>query len=144
MSLYDFFAIVIWKSNRAKTRIKQGLAQAELTVEALLAQLVAAATPAAKVEMLLQIKGIGLPIASAILSVCYPEEFTVLDYRAWETLQSLGITGLPPKKPNTVEAYLRYGQVCRGFAEQHELSLRDLDRALWARSWEDDLLALIG
>lgn len=141
---YDFFAIVIWKSNRAKTKIKQGLAQAGLTVGALMTQLAEAATPAAKVATLLQVWGIGLPMASAILSVCYPQEFTVCDYRAWETLQELGVTGLPSHQPTTIAAYLRYCQVCRAFAEHHQLSLRDLDRALWAKNWEGDLHELIG
>ncbi len=73
-------------------------------------------------------------MASAILSVCYPQEFTVLDYRAWETLQGMGVTGLPVQKPNTVDAYLHYCQVCCMFAAEHNLSLRDLDRALWAKN----------
>lgn len=140
---YDFFAIVIWKSNRAKTKIKQGLAQAELTVETLIARLAQASTPAAKVETLLQVWGIGLPMASAILSVCYPQEFTVLDYRAWQTLQEMGITDLPARQPGTVDAYLQYCRACRAFAERHQLSLRDLDRAMWTKSWEDDLQRLL-
>lgn len=140
---YDFFAIVIWKSNRAKTKIKQGLTQAGLTVGALMTRISEAPTPAAKVETLLQVWGIGLPMASAILSVCYPQEFTVLDYRAWETLQGMGVAGLPARKPVTVDAYLQYCQVCRAFAAQHKLALRDLDRALWAKSWEEDILKIV-
>lgn len=143
LNAYDFYAIVIWKSNRAKTKIKNGLAQAGLTTEALMTRLAEASTPAAKVATLLDVWGIGLPMASAILSVCYPQEFTVLDYRAWDTLQDIGVTGLPSRQPASVDAYLQYCQVCRTFASEHKLSLRDLDRALWAKSWEDGVLALI-
>jgi hypothetical protein len=141
---YDFFAIVIWKSNRTKTKIKQGLAAAGLSVEALMHEVSRAGGPADKVETLLRIYGIGLSIASAILTICYPDEFTVLDYRAWESLQELGVDGLPPKEPYDTPTYLQYCQVCQDLARRLGLSLRDLDRALWAHSWKKDLIALIG
>jgi thermostable 8-oxoguanine DNA glycosylase len=140
---YDFFAIVIWKSNRAKTKIKGGLAEAGKTVEALMKEVSEAATPLAKVEVLLQIWGIGLAMASAILTVCCPEEFTVLDYRAWKTLQQASVDGLPERYPQSPEAYLAYCRACKELADRMGLSLRDLDRALWAKNWEDDLLELI-
>lgn len=140
---YDFFAIVIWKSNRAKTRIKRGLADAGKTVEALMQEVSQSDQLQAKVEVLLQIRGIGLPMASAILTVCYPETFTVLDYRAWETLQQASVDGLPESYPQSPEAYLAYCRACQTLADRMGLSLRELDRALWAKSWEDDLLELI-
>lgn len=143
LSEHDFFAIVIWKSNRAKTRVKRGLKEARLSVADLMAQLTSASTAAEKVNALLQVQGIGLPMASAILTVCFPTEFSVLDYRSWAVLQDMGVVGSLQGKPNTVGAYLQYCQVCRALAAQHGLALRDLDRALWAKSWEDDLLALI-
>lgn len=141
---YDFYAIVIWKSNRSKTKIKQGLAAAGLSVEALMSEVSQANGPVAKVEALLRVHGIGLPIASAILAICYPKEFTVFDYRAWKSLQELGVHGLPVKPPHNAPTYLRYFQVCQELAQRLNLSLRDVDRALWARSWEKDLLGLIG
>jgi thermostable 8-oxoguanine DNA glycosylase len=140
---YDFFAIVIWKSNRSKTRVKQGLATAGLSVKSLMRGVHQADSPVAKVEALLQVHGIGLPIASAILSICYPDEFTVLDYRAWESLQQLGVAALPGRFPDNTSTYLQYCQVCQGLARRMGLSLRDLDRALWARSWEKGLVELI-
>jgi len=140
---YDFFAIVIWKSNRAKTKIRRGLADAGKTVGVLMKEVSEAATPLTKVEVLLQIWGIGLAMASAILTVCCPEEFTVLDYRAWKTLQQASVDGLPESYPQSPEAYLAYCRACQTLADRMGLSLRELDRALWAKSWEDDLLELI-
>ena len=139
---YDFFAIIIWKSNRAKTKIKKGLARAGKSVRELMRKVSQADTPEAKVETLLQIWGIGLPIASAVLTVCYPEEFTVLDYRAWETLKEAVVSDLPSRYPRSTKEYCQYCRACRHFANQMGLSLRNLDRALWAKSWQDDLLDL--
>lgn len=144
LSPYDFFAIVTWKSNRTKTKIKSGLAKCGKSVSSLMYEVSAAAAPEEKVEALLQIWGIGLALASAILSVCYPEEYTVLDYRAWETLQEAAVEGLPPRYPQEVEEYLQYCRVCKRLAAERSLPLRDLDRALWAKSWENSLLSLLG
>ncbi len=141
---YDFFAIIVWKSNRAKTKIRRGLDDAGVSVEVLMREVNEADTPGAKVEALLRIGGVGLAMASAVLAVCYPEEFTVLDYRAWETLRRWPVEGLPPCYPWTPQQYIQYCQACRALADKKGLSLRDLDRALWTKSWEDDLLDLIG
>lgn len=77
---YAFFAIVIWKSNRTKTKIARGLASTGTAVTTLMREVSEASIPGDKVNTLLQIPGIGLAMASAILTVCYPHEFTVLDY----------------------------------------------------------------
>lgn len=143
LSPYDFFAIVTWKSNRTKTKIMRGLANSGRSVPSLMHEVSAATNPQAKVEALLRVWGIGLALASAILTVCYPEEFTVLDYRAWEALREAAVEGLPARYPLKVEEYLQYCRACQWFAVDKSLSLRDLDRALWAKSWEDDLLEFI-
>ena len=140
---YDFFAIIVWKSNRAKTKIKQGLADCGKTVEGLMWEVSQAETPECKVEILDEIPGIGLPMASAILTVCYPDTFTVLDERAWEVLQRDLAEDLPNHYPQNISEYLQYCDVCRHRADQQKLSLRDFDRFLWAKSWEDDLYKLI-
>lgn len=139
---YDFFAIVIWKSNRTKTKIVRGLASVGKTVTALMSEVSAASTSDGKVNTLLQIPGIRLAMASAILTVCYPHEFTVLDYRVWDTLHSNDAPDLPSRYPITTMEYLQYCLACKNLALRLSLSLRDLDRALWAKDWEDDLLEL--
>ena len=136
LNAYDFFAIVIWKSNRTKTKIRDGLAATGKSVGELMREVYLAPTPEAKVEVLLSVWGIGISIASAVLTVCYPEEFTVLDWRAWDVLCEWDVEGLPEHWPNKAEDYLQYCDACRRLAEQVDFSLRDLDRALWGRSWE--------
>lgn len=143
MEPFDFFAIVAWKSNRTKTKIRKGLDDAGKTVQGLMSEVAQAKTPRDQVEVLLQVWGIGLAIASAILTVCDPETFTVLDYRAWETLRRASLQGLPEHYPGTPDEYLDYCRVCRQLAERVGMSLRDLDRALWAKSWRDDLRQLV-
>lgn len=140
LTAYDFFAIVSWKSNRTKTKVRDGLAEIDKSVDGLMREVYEAHTPAERVDRLLNVRGIGIPIASAILAVCYPTEFTVLDWRAWETLKECEAEGLPPRYPWTSQEYVQYCLACKLLAEQVGLSLRDLDRALWGRSWEKGAL----
>jgi thermostable 8-oxoguanine DNA glycosylase len=143
MEPFDFFAIVTWKSNRTKTKIRKGLDDAGKTVQGLMSEVAQAVTPRDKVEVLLQVWGIGLAMASAILTVCDPKKFTVLDYRAWDVLERASLQGLPENYPATPDEYLDYCRVCRRLAERVGMSLRNLDRALWAKSWRDDLCKLV-
>jgi len=88
-------------------------------------------------EGLLELHGVDLPVASAILAAIYPERYTVLDFRA---LEALG------HARHDVHFYEEYLAFCKRLAEsnivspQSELpaptSLRTLDRALfeWTRS----------
>jgi hypothetical protein len=81
----EFLAIIIWKSNRSKTDVIAGIEVSEKTVGALMSQ-IAGAEDIDKVKLLIEIGGIAIPIASAILTVCYPQKFTVVDYRACAAL----------------------------------------------------------
>ena len=140
---HDFFAIIIWKSNRAKTRIRAGLQQIGKTAEQVTREMHLAATGEGKLQVLLAVPGFGIPMASAILTVCYLDEFTILDWRAWEGLCAWEVEGLPGRCPAVAAGYLQYCDACRRIAREFDLSLRDLDRALWGRSWEQGLLELV-
>jgi hypothetical protein len=81
------------------------------------------------VEVLDALHGIGLPMASAILTTIYPDKYTVIDFRA---LESLGVT----KWPETVDYYLYYLEKCNELSRQYNINLRTLDRAL--RQWSKE------
>ena len=68
--------------------------------------------------------GVNVPVASAVLTAMDQERFTIIDFRA---LESLGVTNYIA----TVDYYLQYLEHCRSLANQHGVGLRELDRALW-------------
>ncbi len=78
-----------------------------------------------------QIPGIGLATATAILTVCYPDKFTIIDQRV------LGVLGRSPANTDGwtakkyIEEYLPAVMECRG---RWGCTLRDADRALWGLS----------
>ena len=129
-SLANLEAIVRWKSERvvhylignSNEKIKRALA---------IAASPQTSTDAA-VKALLELHGVDLPVASAILSAIFPERYTVLDFRA---LEALG------HARHDVRFYEEYLAFCKRLAEsnivqpQSELpaptSLRTIERALW-------------
>lgn len=137
----EFFAIVIWKSNRSKTNVRRGIVASNQTVQKITEGIYTAKTRSEKVKWLTKIKFIGIPLASAILTVCYPHQFTVLDYRVWGVLQrAKKVSG---RQPTTIEKYLEYADACKKYAKQSRVSLRDLDRIMWGQSFHKDLRKLV-
>ena len=81
---------------------------------------------------MLELHGVDIPVASAILAAIFPERYTVLDYRA---LEALG------HGAHDVRFYEEYLAFCKRLAESNIVKpqsdlpaptpLRALDRALW-------------
>lgn len=125
-SLANLMEIVAWKSPRSTGRVARN---AEADVSDALRLAVSATTERAAVAVLIGLRGVDVPVASAILAAIDPDRFTIIDYRA---LESLSV-----KRPSpSVEFYLEYLAHCRRLASEHVASLRDLDRALW--QWSKD------
>jgi hypothetical protein len=73
------------------------------------------------------LRGVALPMASAILTAIDQERFTVVDWRAVEAL------GAPNVDYSNLNFYLRnYLPECKRLAAQAEVGLRTFDRALWS------------
>jgi hypothetical protein len=88
-----------------------------------------AKTERSAVAVLLGPRGVQVPVASAILTAIYPKRYTVIDFRS---LEALGCDS----KDRSVNFYLDYLNTCRKLASKHDVTLRNLDRALWQWSSE--------
>lgn len=147
LSAYDFFRIVRWKANRAISKVAKRLqgesgTDLEKAVSSLTRQLSAASDAQERFLVLVRGWRLRLPIASAILTVLYPEDFTVYDVRACDQVR--GFHGLSARQsPDTLwRGYLEFKAAVERAAPAG-LSLRDKDRFLWARSRHEDLAASI-
>jgi hypothetical protein len=147
ISAFDFFCIMIWKANRAKSRIathllKQGLKRRsrglEAAVKALVQEICSKSNAKDRLKVLVVDWGFKLPTASAILTVLYPEEFTVYDRRVCEQL----------KRFADVHNKSNLDEICSGYWEYKKAvvekvpgigNLREKDRYLWGKSLSDQL-----
>jgi hypothetical protein len=127
-SIANLKIIIEWKSARVAGLIEQNS-------DVFVAKVLRFATDKrtserSAIDTLCGLTGVGIPVASAILTMVYPDKYTIIDFRA---LEALGVK----KGEDTVEFYMQYLQKCRELAQSHDIDLRTLDRALWQWSKEN-------
>lgn len=142
LTAFDFFCIVIWKANRAKTKIAQRLlnynSDIEQSVKDLTNKIFSATDDKQKLKVLITDYKFRLPMSSAILSLLYPDNFTIYDVRVCETL--INFKGLD-NTTNFEKLWLGYTDYIESVRkyEPKNLSLRDKDRFLWGKSFYEQL-----
>lgn len=82
-------------------------------------------------ERLLTLDGVNVPVASAILRFANPDEYVVVDDRAWGVLYRADELADPYPDPPSVEEYLAFRERCVRLAESFDVELQTLYRALW-------------
>ncbi|MGB5931830.1 MAG: hypothetical protein WBH57_02020 [Anaerolineae bacterium] len=133
---FDFYSIIYWKRNPSKPKIRDVLAELGKGPQDLLDEVRKAEGDKAKVEVLTKVKHIGPAIASAILAVCYPDDFTVVDQ---DVLTLVKDWGWLSDDSLTRERYLEYNQKCKEWSGKLGMTLREMDRVLWAKAWKKRL-----
>jgi len=90
-----------------------------------------------KLRLLMLLDGVGVPVASTILHFAFPDRYPIMDVRAVTTLTRFGLWTCPdPAQPGftgfTVEDWHMYTHLMREHARTLGVTLRELDKALWA------------
>jgi hypothetical protein len=143
LDAFDLFSIIIWKANRAKSRIARKLLESGAgsldEVAALLTQgLAGLPGPKERLRYLWKDWGLRLPMASAILTVLYPDEFTIYDTRVCGTVGGFHSTGDSGDFDWLWDEYVEFRAAVEQAAPKG-LCLRDKDRYLWGKSFRDQL-----
>jgi hypothetical protein len=142
----QFFSIVIWKANRAKGRIWKKLLKhgtdLSLVVKTLTQAIHDAEGDDERLSLLLDQRtwGFALPMASAIITVCYPERFTIYDVRV---RMEFGIKDFAGRKDQIERYFKQFVPKVKAITAPHAESLRDKDRYLWGKSSYRDLQKFI-
>jgi hypothetical protein len=143
ISPLDFLLILHWKSARARTKAIDRLKKIvggdfDRATKEIALSLYRAPDSKKRLELLMNKWQFRLPTATAILTVLYPDEFTIYDVRVREVI------GFDPIKevfsetswPQTWDDYNKFKK-CVIQAAPANLSLRDKDRHLWGKSLSD-------
>ena len=147
LTTFDFFCIVIWKANRAKSKVAErllahasGQDNLESTVNSLVTAISMAKDQKERLFVLIEGWGFRLPMASAILTVLYPEDFTVYDIRVCNVLGDFKDAQYKTNFATLWERYSAYIIAVRE-AVTEQSTLRDKDRFLWGKSFATQLKA---
>jgi hypothetical protein len=142
LAAFDFMLIVIWKANRAKSKIAKRLVEQsgktlDVAVKELTANIHAAGNSKARLKIMHE-AGFLLPMATAILTILYPEDFTVYDVRVCEQLDGFHRLKNLGAFEKIWAGYLDFCEAVKS-AVKEPLSLRDKDRWLWGQSFANQL-----
>jgi hypothetical protein len=124
----DLQAFCRWKSQRTQSRVAQNPAD---YVEEITRVALSTANERLRIEILLLLRGVSWPTASVLLHFGHQERYPILDFRA---LWSLGID--QPGRYD-FDLWWQYTEFCRKLADETHLSMREVDRALWKYSKEN-------
>lgn len=146
LSAFDFFCIIIWKANRSKTKIARRLLNQsnaptlEEAVSRLTRGLFQQPDHKAMLHYLWQWEtwGFRLPMSSAILTVLYPEAFTIYDKRICDTLGDFHSLNYRTDFEEVWDGYQTFKQRVEQ-AAPGDMILRDKDRYLWAKSFYEEV-----
>lgn len=119
----DFIAVGRWKAARATPLL-------ESNTEQMLKDVTSTAFGAPEPirhRVLTLLRGVQVPIASALLTAWRPDLYTVIDVRAVKSLVAASVFETSKQLP----PYITYLNACRELAADCQCDLRTLDRALW-------------
>lgn len=140
----EFISIGKWKTRRQTSNYEKNSEDKvrELTKKAIFAP------EKEKIQILLKLNGVGVRVASAILTVIYPERYCVIDYRAWRALLWLKNIGKSGQfnfqsykeysefldfvnKSDKIGIYFNYLKILRSIALNLDITARKLELAFW-------------
>ncbi|MFO0836027.1 MAG: hypothetical protein U0638_13735 [Phycisphaerales bacterium] len=121
----QFVSLARWKSKRPS---KHYLRNDDRTVEEVTRFALTTPVESLRLRALTLLSGVEARTASAILHLCHPDPYPLMDVRA---VWSLGIEA-EPKDWSAV--WPEYTAACRAIAKDAKTDMRTLDRALWGYS----------
>ncbi len=142
----EFFCIVIWKANRAKSKVAKKFdpnTSLDTAIRKLTSSIYHKSTNKAKLSVLMNDYEFRLPISSAILSVLYQNEFSIYDIRVCDMLKEQFHTDYYHKLKNwTFERlWVGYEDYLRKTLEvSGKTTYREADKYLWSKSFYTQLL----
>lgn len=143
----DIMAIANWKASRARIHFARRIVtksgqSIEAGARALTRAIAASDTDEMRFRVVCGSWGFPLPTGSALLTVCFPEKFTVYDIRVCSELNAFHHLGARTRIETLWQGYLEFVTAVRAAAPVG-LSLRQADRWLWGRSRHRDLQELV-
>jgi hypothetical protein len=146
LGAFDFFSIIVWKANRAKSKIAHKLLRhgadsqdLEPIVRSLTKSLYEAPDRKERLQLLMKQWNFALPMATAILCICWPNDFTIYDYRVRDLVPGQADLNNLTDFEKIWADYEKYTEKVIK-AVPAGLSLRDADRYLWGKSAAQQLV----
>ena len=120
----EFLAICLWKTSRPKKRY---LENKELQIIKITTSAFSENNEESKIKKLCELRGVAIPVASAILTVVDPKVYGIIDIRC---MQELGMKHSYP----SIKDWIEYIGILRQLKKQFNLgAVRDIEMALFVK-----------
>ncbi len=123
----NFLEIVRWKSVRA---IRKAEDNSDEVIEKITKFAFEVDSEEIKMRVLTSLNGVSIPMASAILTITYPEKYGVIDIRAWHSLYNLGLVKYR-KDVFNIKDWLLYLKIIRQLSNDYDFTPRQIDKAMF-------------
>ena len=125
----EFVQMCRWKSARALPLYRRHRAE---RIRRLSRAVLATRSEPRRIELLIALSGVSVPVASAILTLIDPRRYGVLDIRVWQLLWALGaVDRRPGGRGFSVADWLHYLTTLRGHARRLGVSVRAVELTLF-------------
>jgi len=125
----EFLAMCRWKSPRALHHYQRNRAR---RIREVSRRALAARSERRRMEHLLALDGVSVPVASAILTLLDPRRYGVLDIRAWQMLYAMrGVDANPAGRGFSVAQWIRYLATLREHARRLRVPVRSVEYTLF-------------
>jgi len=122
-------AVCYWKSPRA---IQQIRTNSPTRVRSATRAALATRSERRRLEALTQLKGVSVPMASALLMLLDPKRYGVIDIRVWQLLHKLGtVTKNAAGVGLGFKNWYQYLMIIRHFSRKLGVKARDIERTLF-------------
>jgi hypothetical protein len=126
----ELLDVVRWKSARA---LPLAATNSSGRVGRATRAALAARSERERLNRLTALRGVSIPMASAVLTLVDPGRYGVLDIRVWRLLHTLGVVeGNRRGVHFTFDQWSRFLDVIRHFAARHGMPARTIERTLFA------------
>ncbi len=87
-----------------------------------------------KMELLISLSGVHIPMASAILMFYNPKRYGVIDVRVWLFLYKLKVVkSNPDGRGFTIKEWIEYLNLLRKYSKLYKVKPRDIERTIWVK-----------
>ena len=125
----EFLAMALWKSPRALHHYRRNGAA---RIREVSRRALAARSERRRMEHLLALDGVSVPVASATLTLLDPRRYGVLDIRAWQMLYAMqGVDANPAGRSFSVGQWIRYLAALRRHASRLRVTVRAVEYTLF-------------
>ena len=125
-----FIKLCLWKSKRPKKQYEDKI-NSEGRIKEIVSIALNSDDEFIKINTLRLLKGVSWPVASVILHFAEPKKYMIMDFRAIWSL------GWKQPKSYDFDFWQKYTSEVNEIAKKNKVTLRQLDKALWFYSKEN-------